>query len=425
MNRRRFIITGISISVVFLIILLYFFGRWILNETYSWLSKDAENFARAITNSLIESIKVPWETGDDMTMNSIIYRIKKENREIEEIALIQKDKTIIAHTNTENILTKFKLPEDAPFDLKSYEFKIKGNKVYVFKSALSTLGDTLGYVYMSMIPGSLLEGKDALRRILFLFVIALSALFLFLSAIVVFLSTPEERKVSYSPPHFSDYVSSLIPESGGYKPESWEIYEFYEKGKIPNLFYKIFRISPEKWGIMSFQVISGGYNWSILFPFINSYLDRNLFTEEDPYVILQGLTREFSKINIGEGVVEGSILFFDQGENKVKGASFGDHILFRIRNGELINVFEPGNFYDFRTKNFGLKYFEVDFEDKFLLVTGNFFRWEKFEEISKEIVNSKTREEIKKVREDFRFICEKAKLNEGILALYLRQKKEV
>jgi|GEM_PF-2694911 len=425
MERKNFIVAGLSIAVLFLVVLLFFFGKWILNETNKWLTSDAENFANAVANSLMESIKVPWETGDDMTLNSIIYRIKKENRQIEEISVIDRDNTIIGHTNPENILSKFKLPEEAPFDLKSYGLKIKNDKVFILRPVLSTLGDTLGYVYMSLIPSSLREGRDALRRILFLFVVALSALFLFLSAILIYISTPEQRKVTMPSPKFSDFISSLTPQSGGYKPENWLLYPFFEKGEIPNIFYRIFRISSERWGVLSFQVISGGYNWSILFPFINSYLDKFLFTEEDPFVILKGLVDEFSKISLTEGVVEGSLIFFEEGDKKIKGAAFGDHLLYRKKEGSLLPLYETPKFYDFSHRSAEVKYFEAPFDDSFFLVTGNFYRWEKFNDIFQKVTQVRTEEDIKKIIEDFRFLYEESKMKEGAFALFFKKTKEV
>ncbi len=425
MERKNFIIAGLSISVLFLVILLFFFGRWILNETNRWLTGDAENFASAVFNSLIESIRVPWETGDDMGLNSIIYRIKRENREIEEISVIGIDDIIIAHTNPENILSRFTLPEEAPFDLKSYGLKIIKDKVFILRPTLSTLGDTLGYVYMSLNPLSLREGKDTLRRILFLFVVALSALFLFLSAILIYISTPEEKMASVQSPKFSDFISSLIPQSGGYRPENWLLYSFFEKGEVPNIFYKIFRISPERWGVLSFQVIGGGYNWSILFPFINSYLDKFLFTEGDPFVILKGLIEEFSKISLKEGVVEGSLLFFEEKENKIKGASLGEHIFYRKKEEELLPLYEPSRFYDFSNKRGEVKYFEGPFDDSFFLITGNLYRWDKFNDIIQRIKQVRTEEDIKRIVENFRFLYEQSKMKEGVLAIFFKKTKEV
>jgi len=425
MERKTFIIAGISISILFLALLLFFFGKWILNETNKWLESDAENFANALANSLIESIKVPWETGDDISLNSIIYRIKRENRQIEEISVIGGDNIVIGHTDPENILSKFELPEEAPFDLKSYGLKIKNDKVFILRPALSTPGDTLGYVYISLIPSSLREGKDTLRRILFLFVVALSALFLFLSAILIYITTPEKRGIVAPSPKFSDFISSLTPQSGGYKPENWLLYPFFEKGEIPNIFYRIFRVSSEKWGVFSFQVISSGYNWSILFPFINSYIDRFLFTEEDPFVILRGLVNEFSKVSLSEGVVEGSIIFFDEEEKKIKGAAFGDHILYRKKEEALLPLYQVGRFYDFSNRSGEVKYFEAPFDDSFFLVTGNFYRWEKFNDIFQKISQVKTEEDIKKSIEDFRFIYEESKMKEGVFALFFKKTKEV
>ncbi|MEN3044689.1 MAG: hypothetical protein ABDH37_05705 [Candidatus Hydrothermales bacterium] len=425
MERRNFIITGLLISVFLLVVLLYFFGRWILSETNRWLTTDAENFSNAIFTSLTESIKIPWETGDDISLNSIIYSIKKENREIEEISIIDKDFTIIAHTNPENILNKFILPEEAPFNLRSLGLTVKDNKVFIFKPSLSTLGDTLGYVYVTLTPRSLQEGKDSLRRVLFLFVVALSALFLFLSAVLLFLSTPEQRKKLIFEPSYRDFLSSHIPESGGYRPENWLLYTFFEKGEIPNIFYRVFKVSPEKWGIFSFQVISGGYTWSVLFPFINSYFDKFLFTEEDPFVIIKGLHDEFSKVMLNEGIVEGALLFFDESKKKISGASFGDHILYVKRNNEFLPVFEPARFYDFSNRRSEVRYFETDFHDLFILITGNFYRWQKYSELMFKINEIKNEDDIKIMIENLRFLYRDSKIKEGILLLFLNKIKEV
>ncbi|MEO0270377.1 MAG: hypothetical protein ABIM58_03280 [candidate division WOR-3 bacterium] len=425
MERKNFIITGLFISVISLVVLLYFFGRWVLNETNRWLTSDAENFSNAVFSSLVESIKIPWETGDEISLSYIVSRMKRENRDIEEISIIDRENTIIAHTNTDYILSKFKFPDEAPFDLKGVGFSIRNDKVYIFKPTLSTLGDTLGYIYFTLKPRSLREGRDSLRRILFLFVVALSALFLFLSAILVFISTPVERRKIIYEPKYSDFLSYHIPESGGYKPEGWSLYPFYEKGEIPNIFYKVFRISPERWGIFSFQIISGGYTWSILFPFINSFLDKYLFTEEDPFVVLKNLQDEFSKLMINEGIVEGSLLFFDEEKGKIRGASFGDHILYRKRESELIPIYEPAKFYDFSNRVSEVKYFETEREDFLILVTGNFYRWFRFNELIEKIKDIRDEEDIKKVIENFKFLYEESKIKEGILLLFLKKIKEV
>ncbi|MEN3046552.1 MAG: hypothetical protein ABDH49_06195 [Candidatus Hydrothermales bacterium] len=424
MERRSYIITGLLISIFLLATLLYFFVRWILSETNRWLIADAENFSNAIFTSLTESIKIPWETGDDISLNSIIYSIKKENREINEISIIDRDFTIIAHTNPENILNKFVLPEEAPFNLRSLGLTIKNDKVFIFKPSFSTLGDTLGYIYVTLSPRSLKEGRDSLRRILFLFVVALSALFLFFSAVFLFLSTPEQRKKLIFEPNYKDFLSSNIPESGGYRPENWLLYSFFEKGEIPNIFYRVFRVSPERWGILSFQVISGGYTWSLLFPFINSYLDKFLFTEEDPFVIIKGLHDEFSKIMLNDGIVEGSLLFFDERKKKISGASFGDHILFVKRNNQLLPVFEPAKFYDFSNKKSEVKYFETDFQDLFVLITGNFYRWQKYNELMSKMNEVKNEDDIKLMIENLRFLYSDSKIKEGILVLFLNKIKE-
>ncbi len=425
MERRNFIITGLFISVISLVILLYFFGRWVLNETNRWLTSDAENFSNAVFSSLVESIKIPWETGDEISLSYIVSRMKKENRDIEEISIIDRENTIIAHTNTDYILSKFKFPDEAPFDLRGVGFSIRNDKVYIYKPTLSTLGDTLGYIYLTLRPRSLREGRDSLRRILFLFVVALSALFLFLSAILVFISTPVERRKIIFEPKYSDFLSYHIPESGGYKPEGWSLYPFYEKGEIPNIFYKVFRISPERWGIFSFQIISGGYTWSILFPFINSFLDKYLFTEEDPFVVLKNLQDEFSKLMINDGIVEGSLLFFDEEKSKIRGASFGDHILYRKRNNEILPVYEPARFYDFSIRASEVRYFEIEREDFLILVTGNFYRWFRFNELIEKIKDIRDEEDIKKVIENFKFLYEESKIKEGILLLFLKKIKEV
>ncbi len=425
MERKNFIITGFFISVVSLVILLYLFGRWVLNETNRWLTSDAENFSYAIFSSLHESIKIPWETGDEISLSYIVSRMKKENRDIEEISIIDRENTIIAHTNTDYILNKFKFPDEAPFDLRGFGFSIRNNRVYMYKPALSTLGDTLGYIYLTLKPRSLSEGRDSLRRILFLFVVTLSALFLFLSAILVFISTPVERRKIIFEPKYSDFLSHHIPDSGGYKPEGWVLYPFYDRGKIPNIFYKVFRISPERWGILSFQIISGGYTWSILFPFINSFFDKYLFTEEDPFVILKNLQDEFSKLMINEGIVEGSLLFFDETKGKIRGASFGDHILYRRRVSEFLPIYEPVKFYDFSSKTSEVRYFESEEEDFLILVTGNFYRWFKFNELMEKIKDIKDEEDIKKIIENFKFLYEESKINEGILLLFLKKIKEV
>ncbi|MEO0294545.1 MAG: hypothetical protein ABIM85_00815, partial [candidate division WOR-3 bacterium] len=150
-----------------------------------------------------------------------------------------------------------------------------------------------------------------------------------------------------------------------------------------------------------------------------------LFTEEDPFVVLKNLQDEFSKLMINDGIVEGSLLFFDEEKGKIRGASFGDHILYRKRNNEILPVYEPARFYDFSIRASEVRYFEIEREDFLILVTGNFYRWFRFNELIEKIKDIRDEEDIKKVIENFKFLYEESKIKEGILLLFLKKIKEV
>lgn len=422
---RRFVFIGMFFAIILIVVSLYFFSNWLFKSTELWLNEEAKNFGRVLCNSILESVKIPLEEDDDLSLNSMIFRIKEENSEIEEISIVRNSE-IIAHTDPENLMKKFVLPEKAPFNLKTKTIDVKDDRVWIFKPVISDFGDTLGYIYIKLAPLSLQKGKTTLNRILWGGIMLFSALFLLFSFVLLFVYPSSETSgKSVSSPHYSDNIKDLIPESGIVQLPLWNITIWEERGEIPNIFYRVFKISPTKWGFLCFQSIGGGYIWVVYLNFVKNYLEKYIFVEDDPYVILNDIMKEVSKITCSDVILEGSIFFVNEEIKKIQGAVVGEHILFSYKDGILSPLYTASEPFDGSTGKWSIRNFESDLLDRYVMFTGNIIKSDKLKVIEEEFKKLLEEEESKdKILEELHFLYGNMKLRDGLLGLCIARKKE-
>lgn len=423
MKRINFLIIGVFIGVLFLIIFVYLSQKWVKREVSSFTEFQIQNSVEMLSESISEIIKICLEEENEMFLNSVIYNIKKRNPQINEISVIDKEGLIIAHTNPNYIFNVFKLPESIFSDIKTKNILIK-DEILIYKPVLKNLKDTTAYLFLSISFSNLKEGKKGLEGIFLTSIGSFSAIIILIFIVMLIISIPEREKIKFSTPQYSEFLYQILPLSTDFYIENWDILPYYKKGMVPSIFYKIGKISSEKWFFLYFEGISGGYGWALILPLINAYISKYLFINEEPYTILKGLIEELKKLPLKEGIIEGSIFLFDENDRRIKGASIGDGILYFAEKNKFLPFYNPTLFFDYTTLRGEITSFQENFSKILIFTSGGFTRWKKSKEILEELKNCKDMENYQRILENFILLADKEKSEENKLVVLFNFKKE-